>query len=289
MKNLSCVKNTPLLSTVIQPAAAGTVALFANAPDGAPWLEVVLAWKVETFGASMRESFVVVTPIGVVGELDGAHSIAHPNGVIECARSIDGRRLSIAGALSLAAQTPSETSANSSLGAVARRFTAILDDERKAGEVVPNKLASVETTYKRHTFRSPVKARWAVFFDALGITWKCKPHGFDMGDGLRYAPDFWLPFLRADWGYWVEVTTDVPTSQAVERMRQLTRLSGHHGYFLCGQPGDGEILRLDYSGVGPSKGTLPGFVSLFAEGKVDAAVHAARAARFEFDDSGTHA
>lgn len=61
-------------------------------------------------------------------------------------------------------------------------------------------IKAIETHYNGYRFRSRLEARWAVFFDALGIKYQYEPQGFDM-DGVRYLPDFWLP----DMGYWVEI------------------------------------------------------------------------------------
>ena len=51
----------------------------------------------------------------------------------------------------------------------------------------------IETKYKGYRFRSRLEARWAVFFDELGIEWEYEPEGFDLGDGTYYLPDFRLP------------------------------------------------------------------------------------------------
>lgn len=56
-------------------------------------------------------------------------------------------------------------------------------------------IKAIETQYKGYRFRSRLEARWAVFFDALGLAWEYEPEGFDLGDGVRYLPDFWLPEL----------------------------------------------------------------------------------------------
>jgi len=37
-----------------------------------------------------------------------------------------------------------------------------------------------------------LEARWAVFFDALGIKYEYEAEGYDLG-GVWYLPDFWLP------------------------------------------------------------------------------------------------
>lgn len=54
----------------------------------------------------------------------------------------------------------------------------------------------IETVYAGCRFRSRLEARWAVFFDRLGIEWEYEPQGFE-GDYGRYLPDFRL--RRALW------------------------------------------------------------------------------------------
>lgn len=61
---------------------------------------------------------------------------------------------------------------------------------------------AIETTYAGCRFRSRLEARWAVFFDALGLAWKYEPEGYLVGpERLPYLPDFRLP----DLGIWAEV------------------------------------------------------------------------------------
>ncbi|MGD8531535.1 MAG: hypothetical protein PVG97_11185, partial [Syntrophobacterales bacterium] len=52
---------------------------------------------------------------------------------------------------------------------------------------------SKKAVYKGCHFSSSLEARWAVFFDALGITWEYKKEGRDLGETSGYQPDFWLP------------------------------------------------------------------------------------------------
>lgn len=51
----------------------------------------------------------------------------------------------------------------------------------------------IQTVYKGYKFRSRLEARWAVFFDALGIEWQYEPEGYQLPDGTWYLPDFYLP------------------------------------------------------------------------------------------------
>ena len=59
----------------------------------------------------------------------------------------------------------------------------------------------IPTRYKGYHFRSRLEARWAVFFDALGIRWEYELEGFELDDGTRYLPDFYLPELH----YYIEI------------------------------------------------------------------------------------
>lgn len=54
------------------------------------------------------------------------------------------------------------------------------------------KLKAIETIYKGYRFRSRLEARWAVFFDTLGIEWEYEPEGYILNDGTHYLPDFLL-------------------------------------------------------------------------------------------------
>lgn len=47
----------------------------------------------------------------------------------------------------------------------------------------------IETHYKGCRFRSRLEARWAVFFDSLGVKWEYEPEGFELSCG-GYLPDF---------------------------------------------------------------------------------------------------
>ncbi len=53
-------------------------------------------------------------------------------------------------------------------------------------------ITAIQTIYNGYKFRSRLEARWAVFFDTLGIPYEYEKEGFDI-DGQWYLPDFWLP------------------------------------------------------------------------------------------------
>ncbi|HET8661116.1 MAG TPA: hypothetical protein VFM55_19230 [Micromonosporaceae bacterium] len=52
---------------------------------------------------------------------------------------------------------------------------------------------AIETHYAGHRFRSRLEARWAVFFDRLGIPWAYEVQGYVL-DGTPYLPDFEVDF-----------------------------------------------------------------------------------------------
>ena len=51
-------------------------------------------------------------------------------------------------------------------------------------------IKAIETIYNGYRFRSRLEARWAVFFDALGVDYEYEPEGFNLPNGGRYLPDF---------------------------------------------------------------------------------------------------
>ena len=57
-----------------------------------------------------------------------------------------------------------------------------------------NTIKAIDTDYNGHWFRSRLEARWAVFFDSLGVEWQYEPDGVVTSVGA-YLPDFYLPKL----------------------------------------------------------------------------------------------
>jgi len=54
-------------------------------------------------------------------------------------------------------------------------------------------IKAINTLYKGNYFRSRTEARWAVYFDTLGVRWEYEKEGYSLGDGIHYLPDFWFP------------------------------------------------------------------------------------------------
>lgn len=59
-------------------------------------------------------------------------------------------------------------------------------------------IKAIETRYKGYRFRSRLEARWAVFFDAMGMEWQYEPEGFVLSTGEHYLPDFYVAGVYAE-------------------------------------------------------------------------------------------
>jgi hypothetical protein len=152
---------------------------------------------------------------------------------------------------------------------------------------VKPKIRAIETRYAGCRFRSRTEARYAVFMDRLGLVWEYEPQGFVM-DGTAYLPDFYLPRLHK----YLEIKGGEPSWPEVEKVLKLAAaVAGEDTVSLlkgdvprasftrtvagirCEAPADGELK--------PSLWLLP-----FPVDAVDAALTAARSARFEHGENG---
>ena len=102
-------------------------------------------------------------------------------------------------------------------------------------------IKAIETEYNGYRFRSRLEARWAVFFDAAGIEYQYEPEGYDLGDGIWYLPDFWLPADRhpahPGAGYFLEIKPIEPSNKEIEKIRRLSIGTKHSSYLFYGPPG----------------------------------------------------
>lgn len=66
-------------------------------------------------------------------------------------------------------------------------------------------IKAIDTYYNGNYFRSRLEARWAVFFEEMGLMYQYEPEGFVIDEGCCYLPDFYLPQLDC----YVEVKPEV--------------------------------------------------------------------------------
>lgn len=163
-------------------------------------------------------------------------------------------------------------------------------------------LRAIETRYAGCRFRSRLEARWAVFFDTLGLAWEYEPEGFQLAEG-PYLPDFKITGLvAANWPYvdafsmaminensaWFEVKPDNagddPRHAALARASECTMIVAKGlPRTHTGIPGTLSIVW--WCGCGPVPARIQNHTREWARA-VDRAFTAARSARFEFGESG---
>lgn len=133
-------------------------------------------------------------------------------------------------------------------------------DRGQCSWYIPGQPIAIPTTYRSCRFRSRLEARWAVFFDHMGIGWQYEPQGYRIG-GRPYLPDFLL-----ECGTWVEVKGNdqyldrdlmrtaalaLPQMPATgERGPKLMLLGPTPIPYLDPEPGDHAWLSIDPDGRG---------------------------------------
>lgn len=56
-------------------------------------------------------------------------------------------------------------------------------------------IKSIDTIYNGYKFRSRLEARWAIFFDSVGIKYRYEPEGYITSHGW-YLPDFYIDSMN---------------------------------------------------------------------------------------------
>ena len=109
----------------------------------------------------------------------------------------------------------------------------------------------IETVYKGYRFRSRLEARWAVFFDALGIEWEYEPEGYLLDNGERYLPDFYLP----NDNLYIEVKGVHPNDQYIKMLEKFGDDSGKAVLLVVGLPDKGDHNLYCYDSTDSNGGT----------------------------------
>ena len=149
-------------------------------------------------------------------------------------------------------------------------------------------IKAIETRYQGYRFRSRLEARWAVFFDALGVKWEYEREGYDLGDVGYYLPDFWLP--EAGWHAEVKPLGFADESpQAAQKLNCFDDDPPDESWGLILLVGLPELVT--QSAIKKSafwKGSTT-YVSVrcgvYSAERINTAVRAARAARFEHGET----
>lgn len=106
-------------------------------------------------------------------------------------------------------------------------------------------IRAIDTEYLGYRFRSRLEARWAHFFNTLGIAFTYEPEGFEMeadGQVVRYLPDFWLE----GWKTGVEIKPEAPNERETRLVELLGDASEHPVIIFAGVPGDHRAARYEH-------------------------------------------
>ncbi len=95
-------------------------------------------------------------------------------------------------------------------------------------------IAAIPTDYNGIKFRSRLEAKWAYYFDLIGLKWEFEPEGYKLSDGTYYLPDFEIK----GFGY-VEIKPDsIKGKELEEAKRKCKLLAESFDVMLCiGSPG----------------------------------------------------
>jgi hypothetical protein len=101
------------------------------------------------------------------------------------------------------------------------------------------KIKPIETEYRGYKFRSRLEARWAVFFDEIGLTWEYEKEGYNL-DGTYYLPDFWI----WQWDCFIEIKGDpAQLADGLDKLNKLSKMTGKLSFLLYGTP-DHEVYQM---------------------------------------------
>lgn len=95
-------------------------------------------------------------------------------------------------------------------------------------------IKAIDTHYNGYLFRSRTEARWAVYFDTIGIKYEYEKEGYDLGELGWYLPDFWLP----EYKMFVEVKGEMFTQDEHDKCACLCANIPDSGFLLLIGPPD---------------------------------------------------
>lgn len=78
-------------------------------------------------------------------------------------------------------------------------------------------IKAIETKYNGYLFRSRTEAKWAYFFNKLGVEYQYENEGYQLSNGDWYLPDFYLP--KHD--LFIEIKGAEPSQQEFDKCTYL--------------------------------------------------------------------
>ena len=118
-------------------------------------------------------------------------------------------------------------------------------DDMEGDAKVEKAIKSIETNYNGFRFRSRLEARWAIFFDAIGLKYEYEVEGFEM-NGVRYLPDFYIPSLDR----WFEIKAKPLSECEMKKCEEFCVNKDNENIKFSVLIGSPEVVKIDeFSGV----------------------------------------
>lgn len=170
-------------------------------------------------------------------------------------------------------------------------------------------IKAIETKYNGFNFRSRLEARWAIFFDMIGLKYEYEVEGYEM-NGVRYLPDFYIPSLDR----WFEIKAKPLSEYEMKKCEEFCFNKDNENIKFSVLIGSPEAVKIDnfagvfeyvwewpsekypsnYRFLAPAELSEKEFYSRFMQGlwvvpgvteeELTLAASAAREARFEFGE-----
>lgn len=95
-------------------------------------------------------------------------------------------------------------------------------------------MKAIETTYNGYRFRSRLEARWAIFFDELKIKYQYELEGYELPNGMRYLPDFYIESM--DLFVEIKPSVDSISNEEIDKMISFSIEGGKNLLLITGEP-----------------------------------------------------
>lgn len=102
-------------------------------------------------------------------------------------------------------------------------------------------MKAVETEYNGYKFRSRLEARWAYFFDLLGIDYEYEPEGIEVENNIKYLPDFFLTDFKCFFEVKRKSLPEEEKQEAIKKISWGMECDEWGGIICFGDPVDNEI------------------------------------------------
>lgn len=95
-------------------------------------------------------------------------------------------------------------------------------------------MKAIETIYNGYRFRSRLEAKWAIFFDELKIKYQYELEGYELPNGMRYLPDFYIESM--DVFVKIKPSIDLISNEEIDKMISFSIDRGKNLLLITGEP-----------------------------------------------------